>query len=173
MSKNLIELLPDYYHPILEFQQIMTAHGAALEEFERNIQLVYNNFYVQTCDEKTLKVYEKWFGLIPSAGDTLEYRRELVLSKFQSKTPFSIGYLRDRLTELFGDDYTLAVDPVACTLTVSLTSSRYGAVTLLYTLLYDIVPAHMQIISNQQVENIIKRKLYHGAVPGSSVHQYI
>ena len=45
------------------------------------------------------------------------------------------------------------MDSAACKLEVSVTSSRYGAVDLLYNLLWDVIPAHMEIHANQQVNN--------------------
>ena len=92
-------------------------------------------------------------------GETIEYRRQRLLSKYNTIVPFSIGFLRDRLQERFGSDYTMQVGPEECTITISVTSSRYGAVDLLYDLLWDIVPAHIKIIANQQVNNYISGAL--------------
>lgn len=170
---NLIEQLPTYFRPVLEFQQLMIAHGWGYDLAGNTAGLVLNNFFLQTCDEDTIAQYEKLFGIIPEAGDTMEYRRERILQIFSSVAPFDINYLDDRLRELFGGDYALTVYPEESRLIVNLTSERYGAVALLYNLLLDVVPAHIEIISNQQVINYINRPLYAGAVPGSAVHQYI
>lgn len=170
---TLIDQLPTYFRPVLEFQQLMIAHGWAYDLAENTAGLVLNNFFLQTCDEDTIAQYEKLFGIIPEAGDTMEYRRERILQIFSSVAPFDINYLDDRLRELFGGEYALTVYPEENRLIVNLTSERYGAVALLYNLLLDIVPAHIEIISNQQVVNYINRPLYAGAVPGSAIHQYI
>lgn len=170
---NLIEQLPTYFRPVLEFQQLMIAHGWGYDLAGNTAGLVLNNFFLQTCDEDTIEQYEKLFGIFPESGETMEYRRERILQIFSSVAPFDINYLDDRLRELFGGDYALTVYPEESRLIVNLTSERYGAVALLYNLLLDIVPAHIEIISNQQVVNYINRPLYAGAVPGSAVHQYI
>lgn len=155
-SAILMEILPRYFRPVLEFQAIMNADGHALDKLSATISQVWANNYIATCDESTLAFWENLLGLTDKFGDTLEYRRDRIMQKFNNIGPFSIGYLNDRLTELYGESgYTLAVDYVACTLTVEVTSSRYGAVDLLYGLLWDIVPAHMQIIANQEVINNI------------------
>lgn len=170
---TLIDQLPTYFRPVLEFQQLMIAHGWAYDLAESTAGLVLNNFFLQTCDEDTIAQYEKLFGIIPEAGDTMEYRRERILQIFSSVAPFDINYLDDRLRELFGGEYALTVYPGESRLIVNLTSEKYGAVALLYNLLLDVVPAHVEIISNQQVVNYINRPLYAGAVPGSAIHQYI
>lgn len=170
---DLTRQLPFYFRPILEFQQLMIAHGWGYDIAEQAAGLVLQNFFIQTCDEETLEQYEKLFGITPEAGDTMEYRRERVLQIFSSSAPFDINYLHERLTELFGNDFTLICDPVRSWLIVVLTSERYGAVTLLYDLLLSVVPAHIRIISNQQVTNYITRPLYTGIVPGAAIHQII
>ena len=101
----------------------------------------------------------KQFSVVAKPGETIEYRRQRLLSKYNTIVPFSIGFLRDRLQELFSSDYTMQVSPGECTITISVTSSRYGAVDLLYDLLWDIVPAHIKIIANQQVNNYISGAL--------------
>ena len=40
-------------------------------------------------------------------------------------------------------------------MTINVTSDRYGAIDLLYDLLWDIIPAHLQIIANQETTNDI------------------
>lgn len=79
----------------------------------------------------------------------------------------------DQLKELFGEDFTLSVDAVACKLEISVTSSRYGAVDLLYNLLWDVIPAHIEIHANQQVNNYSSAGLYIGGVMSSAFMQTI
>lgn len=147
----LTNQLPTYFRPVLEFQNILIAHGYALDQFDANMYQIAANNYLSTCDESTIAYWENLLGIVYRFGDTLEYRRTRVLQKFNTIVPFSIGFLRDKLTELYGaDGYELSVDSAACTLTVKVTSDRYGAVDLLYDLLWDVVPAHLQIIANQE-----------------------
>lgn len=169
----LIEQLPFYFRPILEFQQLMIAHGWGYDLAEQVSGLILQNFFVQTCDEDTISQYEKLFGLLPEAGDTMEYRRERVLQIFSSTTPFDINYLDSKLQELFGTEYAMDVYPVSSELYVLLQSERYGAINLLYDLLLSIVPAHIKIFANQEVKNFINRPLYVGAVPGAAIHRII
>lgn len=170
---NLIDQLPTYFRPVLEFQQLMIAHGWGYDLAVSTAGLVLNNFFLQTCDEDTIEQYEKLFGIFPEAGETMEYRRERILQRYSTIAPFDINYLNDRLRELFGNDYEMTVSPEQNRLVIKLTSERYGAVTLLYNLLLDVVPAHVEIISNQQIVNYVTRPLYAGAVPGIAIHQYI
>lgn len=162
----LMEQLPYYFRPIIEYQEIMKAHGYALDNLDGNVMQVNANNYISTADESTIAFWESVLGLVYTFGDTLEFRRTRVLQKFTTVPPFSVGFLRDKLTELFGaDGYQMSIDPVECTLTIKVTSGRYGAIDLLYTLLWDIVPAHLKIIANQQTTtNIGGGRLYTAVV---------
>lgn len=170
---DLMTVLPEYFRPVMEFQQLMKADGAALEDLENNMQHIRQNFYIQTADEKTLAQWEKWFHMIPQPGDTLDYRRQRLLQKYNTIVPFSIEFLRNQLRELFGKEYSMQANPVESTLVISVTSSRYGAVDLLYDLLWDVVPAHVEITANQQVSNYVSMGLYSAGVMSGTFLQTI
>ena len=175
-SKDILaEQLPDFFRPIIEFQQIMIAHGYALDSLDSNALQIAANNYIPTCDEQTIAFYEQLLGIVYRFGDTLEYRRTRLLQKFNTIVPFSIGFLRDKLTELYGEDgYELSVSSPDCTITVKVTSDRYGAIDLLYDLLWDVVPAHLQIIANQETTNDVGGgKLYTGGVAANTFIQTI
>ena len=172
-DRTLMTQLPFYFRPILEFKELMIAHGWGYDLAEQAAGMILQNFFIQTCDEETIAQYEKIFGLLPEAGDTMDYRRERVLQIFSSTTPFDINYLDSKMQELFGTDYAMDVYPVSSQLYVLLLSERYGAINLLYDLLLSVVPAHIQIFANQEVKNFINRPLYVGAVPGAAIHRII
>ena len=172
-KKTLITQLPFYFRPILEFKELMIAHGWGYDLAEQAAGMILQNFFIQTCDEETIAQYEKIFGLLPEAGDTMDYRRERILQLFSSTTPFDVNYLYDKLTELFGTEFALIVNPQHSYIIVILRSERYGAINLLYDLLLSVVPAHINIIANQEVKNFINRPLYVGAVPGQAIHRII
>ena len=54
----------------------------------------------------------------------------------------------------------MSVDSAACKLKIKVTSDCYGAIDLLYDLLWDVVPAHIQILANQQTTNRVPCRLY-------------
>ena len=158
----LVNQLPYYFRPIIEFQEIMKAHGWALDQLDSSAAQIYANNYLSTCDEETLAFWEGVLGITYRFGDTLEFRRQRVLQKFNTFVPFTYGFLKEQLDSLYGPNgYTLSVNSKECTLSIQVTSDRYGAVDLLYDLLWDVVPAHIQIIANQQTTTDIGgSKLY-------------
>lgn len=157
--------LPEYFRPIIEFGEILKAHGYSLGKLDETSEKVKDNNYIATCNEETIAYYEKLLGITYRFGDTMEYRRMRVLQKYNTIVPFSIEFMRDKLTELYGEDgYEMSVDSTACKLKIKVTSDRYGAIDLLYDLLWDVVPAHIQILANQQTTNRVPCRLYAAGV---------
>lgn len=152
----LSEQLPDYFKPVREMQWIMEAQGYAFNSMESKMEQVSANHYISTCDAETIEYYENLFGITYQFGETLEYRRSRILNKLNLAVPFSIGFLDAKLQELYGSEYSIQADSKNCTITIKVTSDRYGAVDLLYDLLWDIIPAHLQIVANQETTSYSK-----------------
>lgn len=168
-----MKLLPEYFRPILEFKELMKIDSLTLDELEKLVERVYKNNFIQTADAATLKSYEGWFGITYIPGETLEYRRQRIMQMFTTFPPFSEGYLRNKMSELYGNDYTLEVDPAKSALKAIITSSKYGAVDLFYGLIWDIVPAHIDVTVNHQVTNFLTGRIYSAAVLKSTYIQTI
>jgi hypothetical protein len=154
-SEVMQNLLPNWFSPVEEYKALMEAYGGSLDSLKADLEQIYYNFFIQTADSNTLAVWEKLFNLTVSPADPIEYRRERLLQKFNGKVPYTERDLRDDLTSLFGDEYTLTIDNVNSVMRINVTSARYGAFDLLWDLLWDVVPTHIQIIANQQVTNTI------------------
>ena len=138
--KTLNDQLPRYFRPIIEFQEIMKAHGHGLGKVDGVMARLQANFYIPTCDEATIAYYERLLGIVCHVGDDLDFRRARVLQKLNIIIPFSIDFLRDRLIDLYGKDgFVLEEDSPSCALTILVTSDRYRAVDLLFELLLDVL----------------------------------
>ncbi|WP_143321021.1 putative phage tail protein [Clostridium sp. HBUAS56010] len=168
MAVDLKMMLPEWFKDILEFNQLLETEEVELEAVENSIRSVRNNCFIQTADENTISLYEKRFG-ISYQGETLDYRKSRILQRYNTVVPFTIGFLKNRLSELYGSDgYILSVNSKTCLLTIKVTSDRYGALNLLYDLLWDIIPAHIRIIASQEAQKYIKGGLYIGTTMSST-----
>lgn len=167
---TLMENLPDYFKPVLEFIQIMRAHGYALNQLDSNIRSVYDNFYIQTCDVATLSYYEGLLGILPGVNDTIDFRRQRVMQQLSLVPRFDINWLNDKLTELYGPNgYDLTVSSVDSTLDINITSGTYAALQLFYDFIWDVLPAHMELSSRQNVTTDIPVGINMGMVASSTV----
>ncbi|MGC6175367.1 putative phage tail protein [Lacrimispora sp. 38-1] len=168
MAVDLKILLPEWFQNVMELNELMKSEEAELEEAENSIRSVRNNCYIQTADEATILLYEKRFG-IAYQGESLEYRRSRIMQRYNTVVPFTIGFLKDRLTELYGSQgFEVSVDGKHSLITIKITSDRYGAVNLLYDLLWDILPAHIQIMASQVNTKNIKGVYSAGATLSST-----
>ena len=147
----LMRKLPGWFKPVLEYDAIERAHSVPVATFSADADTIQHNFFVQTADEETIRRIERMLGISAQPSDTLEYRRQRILTATQQTSPFTEWHLRERLTELFGDEYTLTVDSENCSISIYTSSARYGAVELLDSLIAAVVPAHLYVESNQEV----------------------
>ena len=173
VHKILMDQLPEWFKPVLEYIAIM--HGGAVElaRLDEDAEQIRLNDHIQTADAPTLRYWERFLGIVSSAGDTLEYRRERVMTRINQTVPYTVWHLRERLTELFGDAYTLEVNPAECWIRIIVTSDRYGAISLLHDLIYSYVPAHLYVYSNQQVSNVTSSDAYYAARMSRTFEQTI
>lgn len=169
----LMEQLPEWFKPVLEYIAIMQAYAGEFSDIEQKAARIEANFFIQTADDATLRYWEKLLGIPTRLGDPLDFRRQRILMKLNQRAPFTIWDLRDRLTELFGDDYTMSLDVPNCKLSISVTSERYGAIDLLYDVINEIAPVHLAVKANQQVTNFIASDHYIGALTTRTFEQTI
>lgn len=173
VRKILMDQLPEWFKPVFEYIAIM--HGGAVElaRLDEDAEQIRLNDHIQTADALTLRYWERFLGIVSSAGDTLEYRRDRVMTRINQTVPYTVWHLRDRLRELFGGDYTLEVNPAECWIRIIVTSDRYGAISLLHDLIYSYVPAHLYVYSNQQVSNVTSSDAYYAARMSRTFEQTI
>lgn len=154
-NETLMQQLPTWFKPVLEYIELMKAFGVSLDSLNENSENIYYNQYIQTADLSTIKTWEKLFGITVRYGDTIDFRRSRLIQKFSQVVPYTYWHLRDRLTDLFGDNYTLEVNSEECWIKIFVASDRYGAIDLLYDLIWDVVPAHLKVYANQEVKNYL------------------
>lgn len=147
----LMSKLPGWFKPVLEYDAIENAHSVPVVQFSNAVDAIQHNFFIQTADEDTIKRIERILRISAQPSDTLDYRRQRILTATQQTSPFTERHLRERLEELFGDEYTLTIDAESCTISIYTTSARYGAVELLDELISAVIPAHLYIESNQEI----------------------
>lgn len=169
----LMEQLPDWFKPVLEYIAIMQAYAGEMVDIEALMAKIQNNFFVQTADSDTLTYWENALNIPINTAAPIEYRRERIMLRLNQEPPITIWHIRDKLTELFGNDYGLKVDPVTSTAIISVTSERYGAIDLLYDVINEMLPAHLAVKANQQVTNNIDSNAYIGAFTTRTFEQTV
>lgn len=165
---ELLTMLPEWFQKIKEYPEIMKAWSYALSDLDINIKKVWDNQYIQTCDEETLSLYERLLGITPSG--TLEYRRAIVMNRYSMIVPFSYEFLIERLNEMFGQDgYVLTIDSENNTADIVITSSVARAKSIFLNFWHLIAPAHIEVSAREEAQTDIDGEQYFGGVVMSQV----
>lgn len=143
----------------------MKAWAGALDDAEGNLDQIFANLFVQTCDAATIALYEQLFGITPQPGDTLEARRNRILNRLSMVVPFTERYLRARLDEMYGaGNYMLTVDPTTSSATMAINDFISQGIELFCDLWYHTAPAHVALDVHEDITTDIDSDIYFGGV---------
>lgn len=145
VSYDLLELLPPIYREIGDYQQICAAEKAQFRQLAERIQLVQGNFFVQTMDEDSVSRWEQVFHIQASPStETLELRRQRILSRLRTRPPFTLAFLHQQLDALLGvGQWTCRVDYPAYLLTIGTRVEDKTQRAELVHMVNQIKPAHI------------------------------
>ena len=68
----LMDQLPEWFKPVLEYIAIMHGGAAELSDFVAAAEQVRKNDHIQTADATTIRYWERFLRIVSSAGDTQE-----------------------------------------------------------------------------------------------------
>lgn len=169
LDTNMLELLPPWYHEILDYQQIMQTEQAQFEQLAAAIISIADNFFIQMMDEQAVSLWEDILSIVPNlsaprqyyyrlgtwmlgAGpfannpplESLEFRRARLISRLSSHPPFTLGFLYQKLDELIGPgEWTVTVDYPNYTLIVESSAQNQPYATEVAFTINRIKPAHI------------------------------
>lgn len=95
----------------IEMQQIMKSANISTDEIDKNIEGTWNNAFILDADEIGISKYEEFLSIIPSPSDTLEDRKQKVLTAWNNDNKFTLKNLKKRLEQRCGkDNYKICDD---------------------------------------------------------------
>lgn len=117
---NINKYLPKVLQPILEFQVINSTLDTELTNIDKLVIGINKEVIAATATNYGITRWEKALGIIPGAEDSLETRRFRVENILNSKLPYTVRWLKNKLTEIVGnstgwvlninyDDYTVTI----------------------------------------------------------------
>ena len=143
MAVDLMEVLPAYFRPILEFQEIMKAEGEAAEEVERTADRLSDNCFIQTCDEATLAYYERLLQ-ISNIGATLEERRRILLLQWNMESLYTLPKLKEFLASAVGErNYEIKCFYNEYLVKIWISDQTAAMLGTLYNTIFRMIPAHI------------------------------
>lgn len=84
---------PKFYDRIKEMQAILFAQGYMLDEIEMALEVVLNNMFIISMDERNVSELEKFLNITPLAYQTLDDRKNVLLSHFRGNGSISMSEL--------------------------------------------------------------------------------
>ena len=102
------------YKYIIEVQEEQDSLSGVLDKMNERYEEALNDQFIQKCSLKAIEYYEDTFHIVGDpTTETLEFRRERVLSRMKSlRPPYTYWYLRQMLDRFFGvGKYNLEITP--------------------------------------------------------------
>jgi uncharacterized protein YmfQ (DUF2313 family) len=112
MARKLINYLPHVVRDVREYRAIMdSAEQPKIEALWLALDRALNDQFIPSSTEYGVERWEKMLKIIPGRGETLEDRKLRILLRLNEDLPYTIRFLRDRLTQMFGEGKShVAVD---------------------------------------------------------------
>ncbi len=103
MRKLLISYLPDVLKDVLEFQIMMGTGQTAANRFNKAVDDLLNDQFIDTATETGISRYESILGIVPKDTYTLDERRFTIKAKINEQRPFTLRMLKKQLEILCGE----------------------------------------------------------------------
>ena len=151
LSHDLLPLLPPVYRNVQDYQKICDAEKVEFDLLANSVEGIQNNFFFQTMDEDSVAQWEKVLHIVAvPEKESLEFRRQRVMTRIATRPPYTLGFLYQKLDELIGaGGWTCSITYPLYELRLATSvknQSYYDEVTYLIN---QIKPAHIVFISMQ------------------------
>ena len=142
--RKLIEYMPPFLKGVREFNEIFDAEDIEIQNLNSNMNLILTETIVSTARSFGLDRYEKIYG-IENASTNVEARRTAILTKINSKVPFTYKWLYNQLKEIFGENgFKINIDYNNYTIEIIIYSICSEVADIFIESLYYKIPANME-----------------------------
>ena len=141
------DYLPKVLQSIVEFQQINSDLDVELNNIDKLIDDINNETIVRTSTEYGISKWEKALGIISCDGDSLEVRRFRINNILTSKLPYTLRWLRNKLTQIVGSEsgWTLNINYHNYIITITLSGLDTNLMLEVQKQLRNSIPANMEL----------------------------
>ena len=152
---DLWQYLPPYLKRYRELRALLAAEEPEFQGYAEAIGHGMDDLFILTAGESAIRRYEKIAGIHPLPGESLEERRNRVLSVWYTLTPYNLATLLRAMALLQGDDDVAVVfdtDEDPYFVVVETRMSRLGQLLALRRLLMEMTPANLVFDMKSRVE---------------------
>jgi len=156
-STDLLELLPQWYRDVLDYQEICEVEKPTFDAAETSMQQVLNNFFPLRMDEGMTEQWEQVLGIVANPqNETLDYRRRRIANRISTKPPFTLSFLYQKLDEMIGEGlWSVTVDYQNYSLYIDRAAQGQTYTQELEWTINHIKPAHIKYISRPYINNML------------------
>lgn len=154
LSHDLLPLLPPVYRNVQDYQQICDAEKAEFDLLANSVEGIQNNFFFQTMDEDSVAQWEKVFHIVAvPEKESLEFRRQRVMTRIATRPPYTLGFLYQKLDELIGaGGWTCSITYPLYELRLATSAKNQSYYDEVTHLINKIKPAHIVFIIMQYLK---------------------
>jgi hypothetical protein len=152
MDRQLINYLPNVIKGVKEYVAILDiAEQPEFESLWASVDHVFDDQFVQSATENSVKRWEKILGLYPKGTDTMEVRKAAILARLNEGLPYSERKLREMLNTICGSDgYILTVDGLHYKVYLGIMVKAKSSFAAAKTLINKVIPANLLLDFEQR-----------------------
>lgn len=109
--EELLTYYPKFYRDVLEMRAVLEAEGKIADDLQANIEQVFDDCFIDTADETTIRNLEEFLFLGLYKQRSLEERRRLVKSLFVGSGKVSASMLCETISAYTGAAVTVSFEP--------------------------------------------------------------
>lgn len=149
LSHDLLPLLPPVYRNVQDYQKICDAEKVEFDLLANSVEGIQNNFFFQTMDEDSVAQWEKVLHIVAvPEKESLEFRRQRVMTRIATRPPYTLGFLYQKLDELIGaGGWTCSITYPLYELRLATSAKNQSYYDEVTHLINQIKPAHIVFIS--------------------------
>lgn len=153
LSLNSVRsFMPIYYDGVREMERLMSVQNELHQELIEAKLEVQSASFVAICNEKSLEMLEHWYRILPEANMTIDDRRKIVLSRIQTKLPFSLDFLINQMILAYGQgNFDIEMDYAHYTLYLDVSPGDYRLYRETQRTIQNIKPANLQLFTRVEI----------------------
>lgn len=158
MSDEIRKHWPSFLLGIIDFVKLADAQEPELGDAREKMDRLLEDQFVLTSSTEGIKRREAMLGIqADPTTESIEFRRQRILNRYQTKPPFTIRYLQRQLDMLVGQGLTIvSVDYAKCVLTVAANINNASVFKEALHTIETIKPANMVYQQNTSLEGRIE-----------------
>lgn len=151
--KNLIEYIPPFLKDVREYNRIFVAEDIELRELDENLKSLITEVIVKTAKSYGLDRYEKIYN-IKNTSNNVGARRATILTRMNSRVPFTYKWLYYQLLENFGENgFEINLDYNNYSLEIVIYGLHSEVADIFIQNLYEKLPANLTQIFKLIIKN--------------------